>query len=139
MALSSFYVASKTDLAVDWRVLRLDWHSRGIARITSRWIDHPEAFPEDAEDAKRSLWLQIMEDLGKSDAIIIRARPRDVFKGALVELGAMLVQGKRAYVIGDGPSLQAGDRSDASFMAHPLVWRVDHVDDAVALENHRRH
>jgi hypothetical protein len=124
-----FYVASRASVperGAMWRRFR----SEGV-QVTSSWID------EDGEGQTQSLeglWSRIHAEIEKADALVLYAEADDFpLKGALVEAGIALGMGKDVIVcLPDVTLEQRSFRPIGSWIAHPLVTRVDNV--LVALE-----
>lgn len=116
-ALAKVYVASKTDLAEDWRVRREVWGDMGLA-VTSTWID--EAGP--GESDMSVLWPRIVDEVYASDFLLALHRPGDVWKGAYAEVGMALAFRRPVYFVG----LPQG-----TLHHHPGVTIASDPDDAV--------
>ena len=113
------YVASKSDLHGYWRTWRATGQSDGF-EVISTWIDEGD----EGETADWSdLWVRCVTEAATADAVVALYRPGDVWKGALVEIGAALAAGKPVHLIGE---------PNHSWVAHPLVRQFETVDDAFA-------
>lgn len=122
------YVASRASIperSAMWRERK----SAGVD-ITSSWIyesgiGETESFTE--------LWSRIDREIKKSVALVVYAESRDFpLKGALVEVGIALGQGIPVIVC--LPEVQLEERSCrpiGSWIQHPLVKRIDNIDDAI--------
>jgi nucleoside 2-deoxyribosyltransferase len=106
------YVASKTECAPMWRLLR-----EYGARINSTWIDEAEV--GQTADASE-LWERVIREVSQCDRVVVYARHRDNLTGALVEVGAALAFGKPVYLLGTCPQFH----KRCSFTKHPLVRRA---------------
>lgn len=117
--MKTVYVASKVRHAPRWRALR----AAGRVRVVSTWID--EAGPGQTEDFP-DLWRRCVAEAAAADATVVYGEPGETLKGALVEVGAALAAGKPVYAVGDLDD-------NGTWRLHPLVVRVETVDDALAL------
>lgn len=113
------YVASKSDLHAYWRT----WRATGLADgfdIISTWIDEGD---EGATADWSDLWVRCVTEAASADVLVALYRDGDVWKGALVEIGAALAAGKRVHIVGE---------LNHSWVAHPGVRRFASVDEAFA-------
>lgn len=108
------YVASRSELGPMWRQLQNDGHP-----INSTWIH--ESGPGETSDIS-DLWMRCIREASEADVLIAYHRPGDVWKGALVEIGAALAHGRPIYVVGDPPG---------SWVNHPNVTRAPDVASAL--------
>lgn len=84
------------------------------------------------EDACARLWLKCMDDVRRSDMLICVANHDETLSGALAEIGAALVLGKRVWIVGDNPAFK-------TLTYHPLITRVrtfEEILSAMSLELH---
>ena len=109
------YTASKVWHAPKWRTLR----DIGM-NVKASWLDFPEGSL--SVEQQVDLWTKCVEEATDADFVLLYAEPGDVMKGALIEAGCCLAAGGTVLQVGEGPSLMAGDGSDASFTQHPR-WR----------------
>lgn len=89
----TIYVASKTRHAPMWRKLR----SEGGYNIISTWIY--EAGVGETSDWV-DLWSRCIAEASSADFLIVYSEPGDILKGAWVEVGAALSNGKPVFGIG---------------------------------------
>jgi len=86
------YCASKSKYAPLW----LEWKARGV-EVTSSWLDkHDQGRLPD----QTSHWDNILEDIQKSDALLLYSEPGDVQRGALAEFGIAFALGKKLFYVG---------------------------------------
>ena len=104
----TFYIASKTTHAEQWRAMR----QSGI-RINATWID--EAGEGQSADYSELAARCIAEACG-ADAVVLYCEAGEILKGAMIEVGAALAVGKEVRCVGDCPSISR------VFRKHPL-WR----------------
>ena len=108
MTRTNFYVASKVKHAEVWILLRKTGY-----RIVSTWID--EAMEGDTENISELAERCILE-IQLADVLVLYCEPREMLKGALIEVGAALALGKEVRCVGSTKSLSR------VFIQHPL-WR----------------
>lgn len=108
------YFASKTKWAPRWR----EYRAQGIPVISS-WID--EAGVGETSDFA-DLWVRCISEASRADALIVYRESGEILKGAFIEVGAALANGRRVFAIGC---------QDLSFVNHPLVTQVYWVNDAL--------
>jgi hypothetical protein len=89
---AGIYIASKTKHAWLWRDLRA-----AGAPIISTWID--EAGEGESADL-HDLWERCISESRGCKTLIVYREPNDVLKGAWVEIGAALANGKPVYAVG---------------------------------------
>ena len=94
------YTASKLHMVPFWKGLEKEWD--GLVYFHARWLKHLElGIPETPENARR-FWVEDLEDVSTSDAVMIYAdSPKDQLRGALVEIGHAIANGKPIIVVGD--------------------------------------
>jgi nucleoside 2-deoxyribosyltransferase len=78
------YVASKVKHAEMWRLLRVRMG------IVSTWIDEAG---EGQTENYTELAQRCLREVQDSDAVVLFCEPREVLKGALLEVGAALAYG----------------------------------------------
>lgn len=118
MTLPTVYVASKSCHGLMWRNFREA--ARASVRITSTWIDEDgEGESEDLAD----LWSRCVDEAAFSSALIAYHEDGEIWKGAFLEIGVALANGRPVYVVGDPPG---------SWVNHPLVHRCPTLGDAFA-------
>lgn len=105
--------------ASQWRAMRELWAEFAF---TSRWIDQIGAIPETPENA-RAFWQQDLEDISRSDALVLYAEPSDTLRGALVETGMAIALRKRVLLVGQNALF-------GTWQFHPRVSRVKTQDEA---------
>lgn len=118
------YVASKSEHGPAWQDLRAVWREgAGFDRpveVISTWIDESGAgMSSDLGD----LWRRCIAEASSADLLIAWYQPGETWKGAYIEIGAALANGKPVYVCGNPPG---------SWKAHPLVTLASSPDDAIA-------
>lgn len=113
------YLAGKTWRAPIWRWLA-GGGSKGLFSVNATWPWLPGALPTRLH---AELWARCVDEASRADFLCVIARPGDVLKGTMIEIGAALANGVPVYQVGVCNSLKSGDGSDASFVSHPL-WRV---------------
>jgi len=102
------YIASKTKHAEHWR----GWRSRGLP-VISTWID--EAGPGESADLS-NLWQRCISEASNCELLVCYREDGDVLKGAFIELGAALANGRdvwafglRGYTIANHPGIRHFD------------------------------
>lgn len=109
------YIASKACHRPHWRKLAK------LFNITSRWIylddKHIGTTLGENDLDYTKLWVECIEDVCKSDCVIVYCEYNEVLKGALVEIGAALALGKRVYLVGDLVAYNA----NGTWQNHPLI------------------
>lgn len=125
------YVASRASIperAAMWRKLRDDY---GYP-IVSTWID--EDGPGQTADMAE-LWDRIHEEIITARSLILYAEPGDFpLKGALVEVGIAIGEGKSVYVVLPGVELeQPSMRPIGSWVKHFMVRIVPTLETALDL------
>jgi nucleoside 2-deoxyribosyltransferase len=117
------YTASKISYASLWRQLRNEeWKHLDF---TARWIDIEDLELEERISGPAEyvhFWTIDIQDVRRSDFVLIYARPGDLLKGALVEVGAALALGKIVLSVGIDPS--------HTWSYHPCVVRLDTLSQA---------
>jgi hypothetical protein len=123
----SIYSASKIWHATKWQWLR----DKLKFNIIATWIDIPCGTPEQPTGAKiltdtekTALWVACTDETRKADMTVIYAEEGDEMRGALVELGSALGNGKVVYLIGDCASFRVANHSDVAFTKHPNFHRT---------------
>ena len=110
-----FYCASKVWHAAQWR----DAQDMGYP-ITSRWI-HYDDDSDIVLNRKGELWQHCLEDVTAADAVIIYCGSRDEEqRGAVMEAGHAMGQGKPVYCINSCKTFSPCSISDVAFTHHPL-------------------
>ena len=92
----SIYFASKTDHAVQGKILSADWNE---FKWTARWPWLVGKVPESSTLAS-IFWEQDFADVAAADVVLVYAKRTDVLRGALVEAGAGIALGKRVLLVG---------------------------------------
>ena len=106
------YTASKLSEAGRWRDLREAWPE---VEFVARWpFKHVGTVPDDPVYAK-VFWQHDLEDVTAADVVLVYAEPEHKLKGALVEAGMAIAQGKCVIVVGDHPDY-------STWRYHPLVY-----------------
>lgn len=124
-----FYVASRASIparSAMWRHLR----DHGV-KITSTWIDEAG---EGETACNTDLWRHISREVTDADALILYAEDGDFpLKGALIEVGMALAQGKRVLVVAPDVKLEPHTlRPLGSWAAHPMVTLHQTVQHAIS-------
>lgn len=116
--MTKFYTASRASLPerpAMWRKLR-----DGGVKITATWIDEAG---EGETACMTDLWRRIDYEVRSADFLILYAEPDDFpLKGALIEVGMAIGNGKRVLVVVPGVELEPRSlRPLGSWAMHPLV------------------
>lgn len=98
------YVASKAMYGREWVAMR----EAGVP-IISTWIDQ-SGFGDTSDWPK--LWLNCIAEASSANALVLIRRPRDIIKGAWVEVGAALGNNVPVFAVGI---------ENYSIRHHPLV------------------
>lgn len=115
---SGFYAASKVKHARAWRKLR----SCGEP-VSASWIDEAEE-GQTADYAE--LALRCIEEIRRSEFVLLYCKPGEILKGALIEAGCALALGKEVRCVGNCDSLSR------VFRCHPLWREFESIDSAIA-------
>lgn len=107
--MTTFYVASKTKHAGIWL-----WFEKKGVPIVSTWIF--EAGEGETEDFVE-LAHRCIEEVKAADVLVLYCQPGDILKGALIEVGVAMSEGKEIRCVGECDSL-----SKKVFCVHPL-WK----------------
>lgn len=123
----SIYSASKIWHNTKWTELR----DKYGFNIKARWINVPCGTEANMTGAKvfspaekAVLWTECEEDSRTSDMMVVYGEKTNEMRGALVEMGIAMGNGRPVYVIGNCPTFEVAPHSDVAFMYHPLVQRV---------------
>lgn len=117
--MSGIYIASRTRHAAKWREAR----DNGIP-IISTWIDEAG---EGESCSMSSLWWRCVKEAASCSALVLYREDGEMLKGALVEAGAALGDGKPVFAVGfDLPD----DLKEFSFLYHPYVTLCASVEIA---------
>lgn len=81
--------------------------------------------PDEAHFAK-SAWLLNIEDVERADVVMVYGERDDRLRGALVEAGVALANGKHVIVVGDHEDY-------GTWQHHSLVHRAPDLDAARAI------
>jgi hypothetical protein len=124
------YVASRASIperGAMWRRFR----RRGIP-ITSSWIDE-DADGQTADFSE--LWERIIREVVWANSVVLYAESNDFpLKGAFIEVGIALGMGKHVIVCLPDVELEPRSyRPIGSWINHPLVTRIDDIEDAVRI------
>jgi hypothetical protein len=132
--LKPIYVASRASVPERgemWRKFR----RQGIP-ISSSWIDEDG---QNQTDDFGELWERITNEIKSSNAVVLYAEDDDFpLKGAFIEAGIALGLGVPVVVCLPNVTLTQSFRPIGSWIAHPLVSRVDDVEAAVNLALYTR-
>lgn len=118
-----YYVSSKTKHADLWK----DFRSKGVSIISS-WID--EAGPGETKDFGE-LAERCLLEVSKADKLVLYAKPDEILKGTLIEVGAALALGKQVIFVGDSKLLNIS----RAFCAHRLWIDVSSFEEAFRLRD----
>lgn len=115
---AKFYTASRASIperAAMWRRLR-----DGGVEVTSTWIDEAG---EGQSACLTNLWARIAFEVSAADFLILYAEKNDFpLKGALIEVGMAVGNGKRVLVVVPDVELEPRSlRPLGSWAMHPLV------------------
>jgi len=110
------YVASKAHRGAMWRKLR----NQSRLPIVSTWIDESEA---GATIDWADLWRRCVHEAATCTALVLYVEEGDALKGALVEAGAALGNGRPVFYVGPPGRF--------SCVYHPLVVTCDSLEDAL--------
>ena len=119
------YVASRASIPARgamWRDLR-----RGGWPINSSWIDEdgPGQTPSMGD-----LWMRIGEEIRAATALVLYAEHEDLpLKGAFIEAGMALSQGKPVFVV--LPNISNPLMDVGSWLSHPQVTVVTNLGEAL--------
>lgn len=113
--MTGIYVASKTKHADRWRA----WRSAGLP-IISTWID--EAGPGESADLS-DLWIRCIREASECELLVCYREADDVLKGAFIELGAALANGREVWAVG---------LSGFTVAHHPGIRHFDTLDALLA-------
>lgn len=112
------YVASKTVHAPRWR----EWRAKGQP-ISSTWID--EAGVGETKSFV-DLWLRCVREAATCHKLIAYREGDEVLKGAFIEIGSALGNGRPVIVVGNFHGF--------SFLSHPLVRWTSSLDEAFGVK-----
>ena len=118
--------ASLPERPAMWRRLRGEgWP------INCSWIDESD---EGCTDDFAELWLRITNEIRAASKVVLYAEAGDFpLKGAILEAGIALGMGKPVVVCLPGVTLEGRTtRPIGSWIAHPLVTRIDSIREALA-------
>jgi hypothetical protein len=127
----TIYGASRASLPerpAMWRWLRAEgWP------INCSWIDESD---EGSTNDFAELWLRITNEIRAASKVVLYAEAGDFpLKGAILEAGIALGMGKPVVVCLPGVTLEGrSTRPIGSWIAHPLVTRIDDIKEALAYE-----
>lgn len=122
------YTASKLYYADQWRTLRTDWPE---VHFTARWPwqhindDGTPKWPSDAAHGA-IFWEHDFQDIQRASVVLCYAEPEDILRGALVEAGMALGQGKLVITVGTNESF-------GTWQYHSRVLRVKDLSSARTL------
>jgi hypothetical protein len=119
------YIASKIIYAPQFKGYREAWAAEGI-EICSRWIDKVDLERDATPDIYQMMWLIDEEDVRACKALILFGDSRDKLRGALIEAGMAIAQGKQVFTVGKHPDY-------GSWQHHPLVTPVNSFEHAKLL------
>lgn len=110
------YTASNLEIAPLWLELRDKWPD---IEFTARWIDHHLDAEFDPKVCER-FWVEDMEDVRRSTAIVVYGLTHEKLRGALVEAGMAIAYGLQIIVAGEHPDY-------GTWQYHPSVVRLKNV------------
>ncbi len=131
LGLPTIYVASRASVPerpAMWRALRAEG-----ALIVSSWID--ESGQGETADFSE-LWERIESEIRSAERLVLYVEAEDFpLKGALVEVGIAIGQGKPVWVVAPGVELNVRDLKPlGSWSKHPCVRFSGSVREALGLE-----
>jgi len=116
------YTASKIWHAPLWQSLR----DSELFTVTARWIDYCDGDHPIVDD-KPTLWQHCLEDVTSADAVILYCgAPDEQQRGAVMEAGHAIGQGKPVYCVNTCETFQACETSDVAFTHHKLWNWIRH-------------
>ena len=121
------YCASSLHHAPLWRELARTENLTFCARWPWHHCDE-DGNPIWPESFAPIFWQHDLEDIQKASALLCYALPSDFMRGALVECGMALALGKNVILCGN-------NKGFGTWQYHPLVSRVDSMDDAIKIIN----
>lgn len=127
------YVGSILQHADMWKELRELWAPE--IEITSRWIDFPNIKAGDRHATILQFqkgWIENLEDIRNSNAMICYGEPTETLRGALVEAGMALGLGKPVLCVGNNSFF-------GSWQYHSLCWSFSSLVGAKAKLEYWRH
>lgn len=116
------YTASKLKHADLWKGLRLTWHD---IDWTARWPDLVGGV-EDNDSFAREFWRHDIQDVMRSDCVLVYAEAGEHLRGALIEAGAGIALGKHVIVVGEHPDY-------GTWQHHPMVSIAKDLTEAYYL------
>jgi len=116
------YLASKLIFANQFKGYREAWATEDI-EICSRWIDHVDLERNATSNVHQAMWLMDEEDIRACRALIIYGASYHKLRGALIEAGMAIAQGKPVFAVGEHPDY-------GSWRHHPLVTPADSFEHA---------
>lgn len=127
--IGQIYVASRASIperGAMWRRFR----DAGYP-INASWIDEDgEGVTADFSD----LWFRVIVEARSAVALVLYAEFTDFpLKGAMIEIGAAMASGAEIVACLPGVVLEPRSmRPVGSWLKHPLVHRIDNIDEAMA-------
>lgn len=116
-----FYGASKIWHAESWQQIRAQGHNN-----VARWIDiggdsESAVFYGGEEITRQDIWNMCLEDVTKADFVILFCGdPDEQQRGAVMEAGHAMGQGKKVYCINHCETFRSCKTSDVAFTHHAL-------------------
>lgn len=119
------YIASKLKHVRSWKMHRNTFTD---IDFTSRWLDMVDGTEQEAGTSERErfarAWVIDIDDVRKSDFLIIYAAKDEHLRGALVEAGAALAWGVKVIVISEHEDY-------GTWQNHPLCYHETNVPTAL--------
>lgn len=119
----SIYPSSKVKHAPMWRELQ-----QKVPNVffNARWLKRAEKESELSVDDMRHLWMECMQDISSSEALLLYAEDGDTLRGALVEVGMALAMGKPVVLAMDQKIM----RDYGTWMHMDVTWTYS-IEDAI--------
>lgn len=98
---------------------------------TNRW-QWFEGVVSDSEESASHFWENDFDDVDAADCVIVLGKKADVLKGALVEAGYAIAQGKSVYAVGKSSSFGTWASSQRVMRFRNVHDAIDHIFSARA-------
>jgi hypothetical protein len=112
------YTASKLHRAPVWEAERTYALDHNVF-FHARWLNHIKLGTPDTAKYAAVFWKEDIDDVAMADYIIVLAYSDDLLRGALVEVGAALLNKTPVIIVTDKPD----DPQWGTWQYHPLVLR----------------
>lgn len=126
------YFASKLRHAELWRLMRHNYSH--LFEVTSRWIDIEDVMETERAAGPsdfRRFWITDIQDIQRSDFVLVYQQADDILKGAIAEAGAAIALGKLVLAV----NLE----TTHTWTYHPLVIRLVDLEEAKQFFRHIQH